>query len=69
MVEDVVAHVLLCSGPERVRQPARSCGGLQFMLTEIVRRIGRIEIAGPPIRVGAKAFAGPLHLPAQAGKR
>jgi hypothetical protein len=43
------------------------------MLTEILRRVGQLEVAGPPIRVEPDAFAGhrhlPLHLPAQAGKR
>jgi hypothetical protein len=44
-------------------------GGLQLMLTEIVRHVGQIEIAGPLTRAGSNAFAGDLDVPAQAGKR
>jgi hypothetical protein len=48
---------------------AETLGGLQLMLTEIVRGVGQMEIAGPLMRVGSNAFAGHVHLSAQAGKR
>jgi hypothetical protein len=69
VVEDVVARVLLRSGPELHHSRWRNLGGVQLMVTEIVRRVGRIEVAGPLTRAGSNAYAGQVDLPAQAGKR
>ena len=69
MVEDVVVHVLSCSGPSVCDGRVEKSGGLQLMLAEIVRRVGRSEVAEPPMRVEPGAFANHLYVPARADKR